>query len=169
MIIIKRSTPTVSRGITPHYDRKGKYSQKRIRESTILKSKVHLATSGSRVWPVTIFNTGLTKILVHVLLITNGSPFKKRFSNRPIKSPGSNFDSGYMNGNVIGSARSKDLKDPSHPLCFARLEDDMRHFRCHRNSSFLQCEFKSFYILPNIAHSGLYSPSTRSQTISGFI
>ena len=60
-------------------------------------------------------------------------------------------------------------KDPSHPLCFARLEDDMRHFRCHRNSSFLQCEFKSFYILPNIAHSGLNSPSTRSQTISGFI
>ena len=52
------------------------------------------------------------------------------------------------------------LKDPSHPLCFARLEDDMR---------FLQCEFKSFYILPNIAHSGLNSPSTRSQTISGFI
>ena len=45
----------------------------------------------------------------------------------------------------------------------------MRHFRCHRNSSFLQCEFKSFYILPNIAHSGLNSPSTRSQTISGFI
>ena len=106
MIIIKRSKPTVSRGITPHYDRKGKYSQKRIRESTILKSKVHLATSGSRVWPVTIFNTGLTKILVH---LTNGSPFKKRFSNRPIKSLGSNFDSGYMNGNVIGSARSKDL------------------------------------------------------------
>ena len=106
MIIIKRSTPTVSRGITPHYDRKGKYSQKRIRESTILKSKVHLATSGSRVWSVTIFNTGLTKILVN---LTNGSPFKKRFSNRPIKSPGSNFDSGYMNGNVIGSARSKDL------------------------------------------------------------
>ena len=32
-------------------------SQKRIRESTILKSKVHLATSRSRVWPVTIFNT----------------------------------------------------------------------------------------------------------------
>ena len=61
------------------------------------------------------------------------------------------------------------LKDPSHPLCFARFEDDMRHFRCHRNSSFLQCEFKSFYILPNTAHSGLNSPSTRSQTISGFI
>ena len=38
-----------------HYDRKGKYSQKRTRESTILKSKVHLVTSGSRVWPVTIF------------------------------------------------------------------------------------------------------------------
>ena len=33
------------------------------------------------------------------------------------------------------------LKDPSHPLCFAHLEDDMRHFRCHRNSSFLQCKF----------------------------
>ena len=61
------------------------------------------------------------------------------------------------------------LKYPSHPLCFARLEDDMRHFRCHRNSSFLQCEVKSLYILPNIAHSGLNSPSTRSQTISGFI
>ena len=61
------------------------------------------------------------------------------------------------------------LKDPSHPLCFARFEDDMRHFQCHRNSSFLQCEFKSFYILPNTAHSGLNSPSTCSQTISGFI
>ena len=36
---------------------KEKFSQKRTRESTILKSKVHLATSGSRVWPVTIFNT----------------------------------------------------------------------------------------------------------------
>ena len=61
------------------------------------------------------------------------------------------------------------LKDPSHPLCFARLEDVMRHFRCHRNSRFLQCECKSFYILPNIAHSGLNLPSIRSQTISGFI
>ena len=61
------------------------------------------------------------------------------------------------------------LKDPSHPLCFARFEGDMRHFQCHRNSSFLQCEFKSFYILPNTAHSGLNSPSTRCQTISGFI
>ena len=61
------------------------------------------------------------------------------------------------------------LKDPSHPLCFARFEGDMRHFRCHRNSSFLQCEFKSFYILPNTPHSGLNSPSTRCQTISGFI
>ena len=47
MINIKRSTPTVSRDTTPHYDRKGKYSQKRTRESTILNSKVHLATSGS--------------------------------------------------------------------------------------------------------------------------
>ena len=47
-----------AREITPHFDRKGKYSQKRTRESTILKSKVHLATSRSRVWPVTIFNTG---------------------------------------------------------------------------------------------------------------
>ena len=55
MINIKRSTPTVSREIIPHFDRKGKYSQKRTRESTILKSKVHLGTSGSRVWPVTIF------------------------------------------------------------------------------------------------------------------
>ena len=64
---------------------------------------------------------------------------------------------------------SDSLKDPSHPLCFARFEGDMRHFRCHRNSSFLQCEFKSFYILPNTAHSGLNSPSTRCQTISGFI
>ena len=61
------------------------------------------------------------------------------------------------------------LKDPSHPLCFARFKGDMRHFRYHRNSSFLQCEFKSFYILPNKAHSGLNSPSTRCQTISGFI
>ena len=45
----------------------------------------------------------------------------------------------------------------------------MCHFWCHQNSSFLQCEFKSFYILPNTAHSGLNSPSTLSQTISGFI
>ena len=59
MINIKRSTPTVSREIIPHFDRKGKHSQKRTRESTILKSKVYLATSGSRVWPVTIFNTFL--------------------------------------------------------------------------------------------------------------
>ena len=62
MIIIKRSTPTVSREITQHYDRKGKYSQKRTRESTILKSKVHLATSGSRVWPVTNFNAEERKL-----------------------------------------------------------------------------------------------------------
>ena len=62
MIIIKRSTPTVSREITPHYDRKGKYSQKRTRENTILKSKVHLATSGSRVWPVTIFNAVFSNV-----------------------------------------------------------------------------------------------------------
>ena len=65
--------------------------------------------------------------------------------------------------------KSPTLKDPSHPLCFACLEDDMRHFQCHRNSSFFQCEFKSFYILPNTAHSGLNSPSTRSQTIIGLI
>ena len=51
---MKRSTPTVSREITPYFDRKGKYSQKITWESTILKSKVHLGTSGSRVWPVTI-------------------------------------------------------------------------------------------------------------------
>ena len=37
------------------------------------------------------------------------SPFKKRFFNRPIRFPGSNFDSGEINGNVIVSARSKDL------------------------------------------------------------
>ena len=33
----------------------------------------------------------------------------------------------------------------------------------------LQCQFKSFYILPNIAHSGLSLPPIRSQTISGFL
>ena len=53
MINIKRSTPTVSREIIPHFDRKGKYSQKRTQESTKLKSKVHvhLGTNRSRVWP----------------------------------------------------------------------------------------------------------------------
>lgn len=49
--------------------------------------------------------TGLTKILVH---LANGSPFEKRFFNLPIKCSGSNFDSGDRNGNVIGSAHSKD-------------------------------------------------------------
>ena len=50
--------------------------------------------------------TGLAKIIVH---LTNSSPFKKRFFNRPIRFPGSNFDSEEINGNMIGSARSKDL------------------------------------------------------------
>ena len=50
--------------------------------------------------------TGLAKIIAH---LTISSPFKKRFFNRPIRFPGSNFDSGEINGNVIGSARSKDL------------------------------------------------------------
>ena len=49
--------------------------------------------------------TGLSKILVH---LANGSPFKKRFFNLPMKSPGSNFDSGDRKGNVNGSAHSKD-------------------------------------------------------------
>ena len=50
--------------------------------------------------------TGLTKIVSH---LTNSNPCKKRFSNRPIRFPGSNLDSGEITGNVIGSARSKDL------------------------------------------------------------
>ena len=50
--------------------------------------------------------TGLDKIVAH---LTNNSLFKKRFFNLPIRFPGSNFDSGEINGNVIGSARSKDL------------------------------------------------------------
>ena len=50
--------------------------------------------------------TGLDKIVAH---LTNNSLFKKRFCDRPIRFPGSNFDSGEINGNVIGSARSKDL------------------------------------------------------------
>ena len=50
--------------------------------------------------------TGLAKIVAH---LTNSSPSKKRFSNRPISFPGSNLDSGEITGNVIGSARSKDL------------------------------------------------------------
>ena len=50
--------------------------------------------------------TGLTKIVAH---LTNSNPCKKRFSNRPIRFPGSNLDSGEITGNVIGSARSKDL------------------------------------------------------------
>ena len=50
--------------------------------------------------------TGLAKIIAH---LTNSSPFKKSFFNRPIRFPGSNFYSGEITGNVIGSARSKDL------------------------------------------------------------
>ena len=50
--------------------------------------------------------TGLAKIITH---LTNNSPSKKRFSNRPIRFPGSDLDSGEITGNVIGSARSKDL------------------------------------------------------------
>ena len=49
---------------------------------------------------------GLAKIITH---LTNSSPFKKRFFNRSIRFPGSNFNSGETNGNVIGSERSKDL------------------------------------------------------------
>ena len=43
------------------------------------------------------------------VLLINGSPSKKRFFNRPIKSLGSGIDSGHVNGNVIGSPSSKDL------------------------------------------------------------
>ena len=50
--------------------------------------------------------TGLVKTVAN---LTNSSPSKKRFSNRPIRFPGSNLDSGEITGNVIGSARSKDL------------------------------------------------------------
>ena len=50
--------------------------------------------------------TGLAKIVAH---LTNSSPSKKRFSNRSIRFPGSNLDSGEITGNVIGSARSEDL------------------------------------------------------------
>ena len=50
--------------------------------------------------------TGLAKIVAH---LTNSSPSKKRFSNQPIRFPGSNLDSREITGNVIGSARSKDL------------------------------------------------------------
>ena len=53
-----------------------------------------------------IDKTGLDKIVAH---LTNNSLFKKRFFNRPIRFLGSNFDSGEINDNVIGSARSKDL------------------------------------------------------------
>ena len=65
-----------------------------------------------------IIKTGLDKIVAH---LTNNSLFKKRFFNRPIRFPGSNFDSGEINGNVIGSARSKDLSgslSKSGPLDF---------------------------------------------------
>ena len=50
--------------------------------------------------------TSLAKIIAH---LTNSSPFKKLFSNRPIQFPGSNLDSDEINGKVIGLARSKDL------------------------------------------------------------
>ena len=50
--------------------------------------------------------TGLAKIIAH---LTNSSPFKQRFFNRPIRFPGSNLDSLEINGNLRGSARSKDL------------------------------------------------------------
>ena len=52
------------------------------------------------------FKTILAKIIAH---LTNSSPFKKHFSNWPIKFPGSNLDSGEINGNMIGSVCSKDL------------------------------------------------------------
>ena len=50
--------------------------------------------------------TGLAKIIA---LLTNSSPFKKSFPNGLIRFPGSNLDFGEINGNVIGSARLKDL------------------------------------------------------------
>ena len=50
--------------------------------------------------------TSLAKIIAH---LTNSSPFKKCLFNRPIRFPGSNFDSGEINGSVIGSARLKEL------------------------------------------------------------
>ena len=43
--------------------------------------------------------TGLAKIIAQ---LTNSSPFKKRFFNRPSRFPGSNYDSGEINGNRIG-------------------------------------------------------------------
>ena len=52
---------TMDRSMDHPCDQKGKYSQKRTRESTILKSKEHLVTSGSRVWPVTIFYYSVEK------------------------------------------------------------------------------------------------------------
>ena len=51
--------------------------------------------------------TGLAKIIAH---LTNSSTFKKRFFNRPIRFPGSNFDSGEINGNVIGHVILFNLK-----------------------------------------------------------
>ena len=45
---IQQSDPT-------HFDQKEKNSQKYTRESTFLRSKVHLANNGSYVWPVTFF------------------------------------------------------------------------------------------------------------------
>ena len=50
--------------------------------------------------------TGLVKIVAN---LTNSSSSKKRFSNWPIRFPGSNLNSGEITGNVIGSALWKDL------------------------------------------------------------
>ena len=49
--------------------------------------------------------TGLAKIIPH---LTSSSPFKKRFSNLPIRFQGSNLDPREINGN-IGLACSKDF------------------------------------------------------------
>ena len=74
MINIKRSTPTVSREITPHFDRKEKYSQKRTRESNILKSKVHLATSGTVVFGLLPFI--ILPALINVTVTTAAAKVK---------------------------------------------------------------------------------------------
>ena len=52
------------------------------------------------------YKTGLVKIVAN---LTNSSSSKKRFSNWPIRFPGSNLNSGEITGNVIGSALWKDL------------------------------------------------------------
>ena len=54
-----------------------------------------------------------------------------------------------------GEQLEDELKDPSHPQCFALIEGEIRHFLCHLKSRFFHSELKSSYIRANTASLGL--------------